>query len=293
MAGQLIYKAANFREVLVAKPKVQSAAAKRKTRKDELKEPDEVTTALQTFSEHLNKHFKRYVIGLAALIALILGVDAMVQQSRAQDVKRTEAFMESTQALNSSVQDFAKDESLLPPTGTAGKEIKAKYASDKERWAAAAEKSKNVAEELPADLKKLATLSQGRAAMGLKQWDDANKLLSAFASENSDSNLLPIVLENQAVAAEAVGDAAKAAEIYAELAKSSDLYYIVRAQMALGDLHNPAFGKKGSSSKDPAKARSHYDEALKALTPKEGQQLGESLSSLRGEIRRRQALITQ
>lgn len=273
----------------MAKAKVVTTARKKKTRREELKEPDEVMSQLQKFSEHLNKHFKLYLAGLAAVILVVLGFNTFVDWRQSLALSNSQAVEGTVATVHGSVQSYVSQESLVPPTGDEKDEPKATYADDKSRWNAALESANSVQKEAEGKLKNLAIAAGGRAQMGLKDWAAAETALAAAQNESKDSLFTPLLTENRGRIAEAEGKIDTASNHYTELSNSSDTYYRVRGKMLLGDLYNPNMGT--AKGKNNASAKKHYKSALAVLVPAEGQVLGTAMRALRTEIHRRYALI--
>jgi len=273
----------------VAKAKVQTSRKRVNRKKEELKAPDEVTTALQKLSEHLNKHFKVYLIGLAVILVLSLGINMLMQSRESAAVERSGNVLSAVHMVNGSVATHADSEKLLTlqPQPDA-KPVESDYPTDKERWEAALTKLGEVKAEA-GDLAPVVSAMQGRVELALGKASEAGTNFAAFAEEGEDSALLPLIIENQGRAAEAAGDLSTAAGFYEKLAGSADAYYKVRGSMLLGDLYNPNMGT--GEGRDGAKARSHYDAALEALKPADGKVLNAALRGLRGEISRRRAQL--
>ncbi len=273
----------------MAKAKVATTARKKKSRREELKEPDEVMSQLQKFSEHLNKHFRLYIAGLAALILVVLGFNSFVEWRQSVALSNSKAVEGTMATIHGSVQSYVDQESLVPPTGDEKDDVKATYADDKSRWSAALESANSVQKEAKGGLKSLAAAAGARAQMGLKDWTSAETAFAAAQGESKDSLFTPLLTKNRGRVAEAEGKIDAASSHYTELSNSSDTYYQVRGKMLLGDLYNPNMGT--AKSKDNAKARKHYESALAVLVPAEGQVLSTPMRALRTEIHRRYTLI--
>lgn len=265
----------------MAKLKLQSSKKKINKKKQELEAPDEVLTHLQRLSEHLNKHFKLYLGGLAAVIVVTLAVTWFMDSRTKKEIAASNSVTDAAAVMNAPVQTDAAE-------GIA--EAPAPHKTEADRWTAASEKVKAALEGTDDELKAVAHGLDARVKMGLGQYGDAAKAYGEALSADPEGSLKPLYIENQGHAAAAAGDLSAAAGHFEKLAGSSNLYYRVRGQVLLGDLYNPNFG--GDKGADVSKAKSHYEEALKALTPSSEQQiLSETLRNLRGEIRRRQALL--
>ena len=255
---------------------------------DLLKQPDEVITTLHRFSDHLSRHFKTYVVGLAAFILVVLAIQLLISWRRGASVERAAAFQEAVGVMLAPVDAYAEEEDLSAAPDPE-KKLKGDFATDQERWTAALDKVKAAREGASGPLATIAALAEGRVNLALGDNDAAAAAFQKFLDDEKDSSLGPIVLENRGRAAEAAGKLSEAATYYEKIAGLKDLYYQVHGQMLLGDLYNPGMGK--GDGKDAAKARGYYDAALQALTPAEGQVLGASLRSLRTELKRRSAQL--
>lgn len=267
----------------MAKPTVQTSRKRVNKKKEELKAPDEVTTQLQRLSDHLSKHIRLYVIGLAALLVVALVITWLVEWRSRRKVEKAQALTDAVAVITGSVGAYAESEQG-PQTGDAPAPAKPDFATEADRWKAAEEKVNAAKSEVSSDAEPVLNALAGRVALAQKKYDDAGKAFDAFLEKSDKSTLTPIVLESRGMAAQAAGDVAAAAGFYEKLAASSDLYFKVRGQMLLGDLYSGPGG-------DKAKAQEHYAGALSSLVPGEGQVLPASLRALRGEINRRQAQL--
>ncbi len=273
----------------MARAPVQTSKKRTNRRKEELRAPDEVTTALQKLSDHLSKHLKLYGFGLVAVLAVSLGLQVLVDSYAQAAVDRSTAALAAFEAANGTVATFADDEKLisLDPSAPVVAE-KPEYDTDTARWTAAEAELAKAKEAAGGDFEALLGALNGRIQMAKGDNAAAGTAFAAFASEEDDSLLLPIVFENQGRAAENAGDIAGAAGFYEKLAGLEDPYYKMRGGMLLGDLYNPSLrGGKG----DAAKAKSHYDAALAALVPGEGQVATGPIRGLRAEILRRKSAL--
>ena len=265
----------------MAKPK-PATSRRRPSKKDEVNQPDEVLTQLQRLSEHLDKHFRRYAIGLGVLIVVTLLVNWLVEHRTAGKVGDSQTAEAAVGALIGSVAAPGDDEKL-PLLGEKDPP-KAQFPTEKARYEAA-KKAVDAALDLGGDLGTLAKAVDGRVKLGLGDYDGAEKAFGAYSEKaGENASIAPIVLESRGRAAESKGDKGAAAGWYEKLAAQSDPYYVVRGNVLLGDLY----------ARDPAaadKARKHYAAALDALKPAEGQVLPGVLRGLRSEISRRQASL--
>lgn len=280
----------------MAKPKIQTSRKRVNRQKEELKAPDEVMTQLQRLSEHLSKHLKLYLGGLAAVMLLAVVIDYWLDSRNEAAVENSRAVKSATDAVHATVGEFAADEkpgsdllSLVNPDQGPAEAVKTAYATDVERWNAALTQIAESKEVVGDDLSAVLSALEGRVQLELGKPGEASKALAAFTEAQDESSLLPLILENQGRAAEAAGDLSGASGHYAKLAAVSDAYYQMRGSMLLGDLYNPAMGKP--EGKDAGKAGEYYDQALKALVPGEGQILPPAVRSLRAEIHRRKATL--
>ncbi|MFT5434746.1 MAG: hypothetical protein ACI9OJ_005460, partial [Myxococcota bacterium] len=245
----------------MAKPKLQTSKKRVNKKDEELKAPDEVTTALHKLSDHLSKHLKLYVIGLAAVLVVALAITWMVNSREAAATAEAESLMSAVGALNGSVATYADSEQFLFGATPGAAPVKADYADEAERWAAVKKSVEAAKEDVTGDGEALMSLVIGRAAMGQGDMKGAQGAFAEYAEDEEDSSLMPLVLENQGRAAEEQKAVADAAGYYAKVAALPNLYYKVRGSMLLGDLYHP----KSGAGKDKAKAAQYYDEALKAL----------------------------
>lgn len=273
----------------MANTKIQTSRKRVKRRDEDLRQPDEVTTALQKLGEHLSKHLKLYMAGLAAVLVVALGGQLIWDKLRSDEVEQAAVAIAAFDAANGTVATFKDDERLISLDPTAAPDATATYATDAARWDDALAKIEAARGETDSDLVPVLDALKGRVQLAKGDAGAASTALAAFVAESDeDSALLPIVIENQGRAAETAGDAGTAAGFYEKLAGMSDQYYKVRGSMLLGDLYNPAMhAGKG----DAGKAAGHYDTALKGLVPGEGKVASAALRSLRAEISRRKAQL--
>lgn len=271
----------------MAKLKLQTSKKKVNKKKQELEAPDEVTTHLQRLSEHLNQHFKVYLGGLAAIIVVTLAISWFVESRRAGALERSKLVTDAADVLVATVGEYDESFPIALP-GQSPDQAKPAYETEAARWAAAAEKVKAAVDGTDDELKAVASALDARVKMAQGQHKEAGAAYGAFLEEVEDSALTPLILENQGHAAAAAGDVGSAAGHFEKMGKSENLYYQVRSQILLGDLYNPSYTAKGG---DAAKAKGHYEAALKALTPGAETVLNETLRQLRSEIKRRHALL--
>ncbi len=272
----------------MGKLKLQTSKKRVNQKKRELEAPDEVTTHLQRLSEHLNKHFKLYLTGLAGVIVVALAITWMVDRQEAQAVAQSKAITDASGSIVATVGEYGDEKLPIVVPGAEATETEPAFKTEAERWTAAAAKTKAAVEATEDELKAVAHALDARVKMAQGQAAEALKSYGYFAEAGADSSLMPLILENQGHAAVAAGDVGGAATHFEKLGQNENLYYKVRAQVLLGDLYNPSFGTKAA---DSAKAKQHYDAALEALTPTGDQVFNTSLRALRSEIKRRQALL--
>lgn len=272
----------------MAKVKVQTAKQIKKRKDADLKEPDEVMTQLQKLSDHLSEHFKKYTLGLAAVLTLSIGINLLMESRHSAAVERSVATQKAAAAVSAPIATVT-DEQLFslgaPPTeAPKGPELEDANA----RWEASLAAIAAARDNADDDLKLVLSGLEARVKLAQDKPGDAATALSDYAKEAEENDpLLPIILENQGRAAEAGGDVPAAAGFYDKLSSQKNLYWSVRGYIALGDLYNP----RGGSGKDAAKARASYDKALEALKPSDSQVIKGSLRQLRSEVKRRASLI--
>lgn len=271
----------------MAKPKLQTSKKRVNKKEEELKAPDEVTTALHKLSEHLSKYLKYYALGLAGILVVALAISWMLNSRQKAAAEESAAVMTAVGTINGSVATYAETEKFFSLSPEGQEAPKTDFEDEKARWTAVGKALDSAKDSVDGDTEVLLNVVAGRAALGAGDMKAAADAFNAYASEAEDSSLMPIVLENQGRAAEEQQQVAEAAGFYEKLAGLPDLYYQVRGAMLLGDLYNP----KGGAGKDKAKAEQYYTKALDALTPAEGQVLTASLRALRGEISRRKAQL--
>jgi hypothetical protein len=272
--------------------KVQTAKQRVNVKKRELEAPDEVTTHLQQLSEHLSKHFQKYLLGLGALVLVTLGVQYMVNSSAQKSVDESNAFRDAVAVYRGTVATFQSTEIITNPFAPATEEPEVgspDFGTLEERRAAALKSIESAKAEVSDELAVLLIALKGTTELALSEPAAAGETLAAFASEASESSLLPIIFENQARAAHAGGDVSAAAGYYEKIAELPNQYYKVVGNLFLGDLYNPRINAGEAS--DATRSSAYYGAALEALTPGEGQVLQPALRGFRAEIKRRQALI--
>jgi tetratricopeptide (TPR) repeat protein len=271
----------------VAKVKV-ATSRKRLNTKMESEQPDEVMTQLQRLSDHLSKHFWRYIVSIVLVMAGSLVIQSYVDSMENTQADAAAAVSEVFQVLGGTLTtDIEEGVPSATPENKAP--VNADYETIQARAEAAVSKANALGEVGSGDLDALGLAGLGRAQMELKQWDDAAASFQAFSEAAKESSVAALITENQGRAAQAAGKGDEAAQYYQRLSESANLYYKVRGHVLLGDLYNPNFVKSGSGN--AAQSREHYAAALNALTPTEGQTLTVSLKALRGELTRRRALL--
>ncbi|MBT9558840.1 MAG: hypothetical protein IV100_22605 [Myxococcales bacterium] len=248
--------------------------------------PDEVSTTLSRFSDHLTANASRYAAGLVVLLVAAGAFSWWWASRRTKAAENSTVFVSAIDVALGTVKAHAATEATLAPPAEGKKAKEPAFETDDAKWKAAAEALGKVQGDLTGARAETAVLLKARIDGATGKAGDAAKAYADYLGKNPDSSLGPLALENQGHAAAAAGDAAGAVAAFEKLATSEDLYFKLRGQMLLGDLNNPAMG-----GKDAAKARTHYDQALTTLTPADGTVFNQSLRTLRGEIARRKAQL--
>ncbi len=248
--------------------------------------PDEISTTLNRFSDHLTANASRYAAGLVVLLIAAGAASWWWASRKTKAAENSTTFVSAIDVALGTVKAHAATESTLTPPPEGKKAKEPAFETDEAKWKAAADALGKVQGDLTGARAESAALLKARIDVATGKPGDAAKAYGDYLAKNADSSLAPLVLENQGHAAAAAGDAAGAAAAFEKLAASADLYLKLRGQMLLGDLFNPAMG-----GKDATKAGTYYDQALSTLTPAEGTVFNQSLRTLRGEIARRKAQL--
>ncbi len=283
----------------MAKAKI-ATSRKRTVAKLESDLPDEVMTHLSRLGDHLSTYWKRYIIGIALIMAGALAIQAFLESRYESKVVVSSEVSDLFQSLQGTIATDIKpaDDAAAAPAGEEVKPVVPDFDTREARAEDAIKRVESIGEEAGDELSGLATAALGRAEMDLKKWSDASQSFAASSEKIADSSLSMLLLENQGRAAQAAGDVSQATDCFTKLTQSSDLYYQVRGHSLLGDLNNPNYAAKAAGGepesvvKEKSKAaRTHYDAVLAALVPAEGHVLTLSLKALRSEISRRKALL--
>jgi len=252
---------------------------------------DEITTALDRLSEHLSKHLKKYLFGLAGVCIAAFGLNLFMEQRVAAAVEQSDAVTSVLSATTDSAAVWSDKETLagipgLTPPPAAGDEkapTKADHADSAAQLAAVEKAAADAAGTTSDTAAALVALVQSSTAFQKGDYDAAASAYdTAAAALTETASLQPLLLLKKAQLAEAKGDAEAAAAAYTELAGNGDAYFKVRGFVSLGDL---------KASSDAAAAKAAYESALELLTPADGKLMPQSFRSLRSEISRRHAQL--
>ena len=276
----------------MAKAKI-ATSRKRVVAKLESDLPDEVMTHLSRLGDHLSTYWKRYIIGIALIMAGSLALQAFLDSRYESKVAVSAEVSDLYQSLQGTIATDIKpvdDAAAAAPAGEEVKPVVPDYDTREARAQEAIKKAESIGEGAGDELAGLAQAALGRAEMDLKKWSEASKAFAASSETIADSSLAMLLLENQGRAAQAAGDTSQATDCFTQLTQSSDLYYQVRGHALLGDLNNPNYLANATEQQSKT-ARTHYDAALAALVPAEGHVLTMSLKALRSDLSRRKALL--
>lgn len=256
--------------------------------KEELRAPDEIEVALQSFWDKLFKHRKLILLGVGAFVAIGVVIWIVGSSKSSSQRESSHALYEASRAVGA---DVGPEEPMDPrmaklprPPRFADETARVTAAHDK-LAAFVNERSGDGAVELAEVALANTKLNKGDAAGALAEVD---KWLAAYP----ESPATPLVLELKARAEVAAGQKDKALATLDGLAKSVSGTLKAEILGRIGDLQNPVI-QDGAG--DVAAAKNAYLAALAALPPdtSEADQLSSIIGKpgLRGHLENRLGLL--
>ncbi len=236
-----------------------AAQQNKKTRKAELAEiaaPDIVEEELWTLSAWMEKHWKPVAITIVSVSAVWGGIGVYQIFSASSEQSRAEQTAAVFEAASAPVIPPSDD-----PEAPAPSKDRLSFASDKARADAVLAAAKT---EDPKAAAIIGLVVGGAKAVNGDREGQLRAIQAALDAAKGTALELPLH-EQKATALMALGKTAEAAAEWSEVAKlASTDFTKALAKVRLGDLYSPAAGSKAP---DAAKAKTAYEEALKAARP--------------------------
>lgn len=236
-----------------------AARQSKKTRKAELAEiaaPDIVEEELWSLSAWMEKHWKPVTIAIVGVSAVWAGIGIYQIISSSSEKSRAEQTAAVFEAAGAPVVPPSDNPDAPPP-----KSDRLTFETDKARADAVIAAAK--AEDAKAAAMIGVVVGGAKAVAG-----DRESQLKAIqaALETAKGSALELPLrEQKATALQALGKVAESAAEWAEVSKLATTDFTkALAKLRTGDLYSPAAGSKAA---DAAKAKTAYEEALKAARP--------------------------
>ncbi|GEM_PF-6203149 len=222
---------------------------------------DQVMTTLQKTYGTLDKYKLHIVVGFVGLIVVLLGISGLLSLREGGQTDSSKAFFEAFRLSAAPVGPDAKPAGTLKP-----------FKTEADRDAALSTALKSFLDEHGGDaVADAARFAYASVLLDMGETQQAHDLLAGLVESEPVGQFKGLLLKNLAHTSLLLGKFEDAEKFYSQLNEISlDPTVKARALMYLGDLYNPATDSI-KSSKDAAKARDFYEQAMKLFpeTPEE------------------------